>query len=321
MPCRFPNEEMQRFKITVIGTINRDTIIFPGGKRTESFGGILYNLSALSALGGKSVEIHPVCNVGYDVYDQVKRIVESYDNVRLHGINKVRVKNNHACLTVDRENQREETLHNRVPRLSFSQVKPLLDSDTILINFISGFDISLSALRSIRETADALIFIDVHSLTLGIDKDGKRFYRNPRSWREYLKQADLVQANLVELTVLSGKRFRSQEEIQDFGSCILSLGPRALVVTMGEEGALMVCKSGRACRVRKTAGTRVRTFKDATGCGDVFSAGFIICYLQSGNLDRSLYFANQVASEKCKISGVEGVDRLLRKSAARLSWD
>ena len=312
---------MRRFKITVVGTINRDTIVFPGGKRTESFGGILYNLSALSGLGGKSVEIHPVCNVGYDVYDQVKRIVESYDNVRLHGIKKVRVKNNHACLTVDRENQREETLHNRVPRLSFSQVKPFLDSDIILVNFISGFDISLSALRRIRETTDAPIFMDVHSLTLGVHKDGKRFHRNPRSWRKYLKQADLVQANLAELTVLSGKRLRSQKEIREFGNYILTLGPRAVLVTMGEEGALMVCKRGRACRITKAGGTRVRTFKDATGCGDVFSAGFIICYLQTGSLDRSLYLANQVAAEKCKISGVEGVDRLLRKSAAKFSWD
>ncbi len=278
-------------------------------------------MSALSGLAGKNAEIYPVCNVGYDVYDQVKSIVESYENVRLDGIKKVMVKNNHACLTIDRENQREETLRNRVPRLSFSQVKPFLDSDAILINFISGFDIGLGALRRIRETADGLIFVDVHSLTLGIHKDGKRFYRNLRSWREYLKQADLVQANLAELMVLSGKRFRSQKEIQDFGSYILSLGPRALLVTMGEEGALMVCKTGRACRITKAAGTRVRTFKDATGCGDVFSAGFVICYLQSGNLDRSLYFANQVAAEKCKISGVEGVDRVLRKSEAKFSWD
>jgi sugar/nucleoside kinase (ribokinase family) len=311
---------MRRFKITVIGTINKDTIIFPSGKKTESFGGILYNLSALSGLAGQNAEIYPVCNLGYDVYDQAKRILKDYDNVGLDGIAKVSVKNNHACLTVDRENQREETLRNRVPRLSFSQVKPFLDSDIILVNFISGFDVSLSALKKIRETTDASIFVDVHSLTLGVHKNGKRFYRNPRSWREYLKQADLVQANLAELTVLSGKRFRSQKEIQEFGSCILSLGPRALLITMGGDGALMMYKTKRACSIRKVTGARVRGFKDATGCGDVFSAGFIVCYLQTGSLDRSLHFANQVAAEKCRISGVEGLDRLLRKSAVRFSW-
>jgi sugar/nucleoside kinase (ribokinase family) len=311
---------MRPFKITVIGTINKDTIIFPGGKRTESFGGILYNLSALSGLAGQNAEVYPVCNLGYDVYDQVKHILKDYDNVRLDGIAKVRVKNNHVCLTVDRENQREETLCNRVPRVTFGQVEPFLDSDIILVNFISGFDVSLSALRKIRETTDAPIFVDVHSLTLGVHKNGKRFYRNPTNWREYLKQADIVQANLAELAVLSGKRLRSQKEIQELGSHILGLGPRALLITMGGDGALMAYKTKRACSIRKAAGARVRSFKDATGCGDVFSAGFIVCYLQTGRLDRSLHFANQVAAEKCKISGVEGLDRFLRKSAVKFSW-
>lgn len=311
---------MRQFKITVIGTTNKDTIIFPSGKRTESFGGILYNLCALSGLGGQSAEIYPVCNLGYDVYDQVKRILKDYDGVRLDGINKVVEKNNHAYLVIDRENRREETLRNRVPRLTFSQVKPFLDSDIILVNFISGFDISLSALRRIRETTDAPIFMDVHSLTLGVHKDGKRHHRNPRSWREYLKQAELVQANLAELSVLSGRAFGSQKEIDEFGSYILGLGPRALIITMGGDGALMAYKTKRACSIRKAAGAKVRGFKDATGCGDVFSAGFIICYLQTGSLDRSLHFANQVAAEKCKISGVEGLDKLLRKSAVKFSW-
>lgn len=307
---RFP-----KFKVTVIGTINKDTIIFPSGKRTESFGGILYNLSALSSLGAKRMEIYPVCNLGYDVYNQVEGILKKYDNVKLDGISKVRKKNNHAYLLIDKENQREEILRNRVPALSFGQIKPFLDSDAILVNFISGFDIGLNTLKKIRTNTDALIFMDIHSLTLGIHKDGKRFLRIPKSWREYLKQADLVQTNLPELSVLSGIRLKSSKEIRDFGNHILSLGSEVLLITMGEEGALMIYKEGKTCKLKKSAGIKVRGFKDATGCGDVFSAGFLVYYVHTRNLNQSLVFANRVAAEKCKISGVEGVARLLRKFA------
>jgi sugar/nucleoside kinase (ribokinase family) len=306
---------MRKSKVTVIGTINRDTILFPDGRRTESFGGILYNLSALSALGGTSLEISPVCNVGYDVFAQVKVILKGFGNVRPDGIKRVRRKNNHALLVVDEESQRQEVLKNRVPVLSFSRVEPFLDCDLVLVNFISGFDISLSTLRKIRRSTDALIFMDIHSLTLGVRRDGRRFLRTPRSWRDYVRQADFLQANLTELHVLSGTRVNSSNRIRDFGKDVLSLGPKAVLLTLGEEGALMVYRHGKGCRLKREKGIRVRAFKDATGAGDVFSAGFLIRYLESGNLARSLDFANRVAAEKCKVSGVEGIPRLLRKLA------
>jgi sugar/nucleoside kinase (ribokinase family) len=304
---------MSKFKITVIGTINRDTIIFPDGRRTESFGGILYNLSALSGLGGRSVEIYPVCNLGYDVYDKVKGILKKFDNVKLEGIEKAGRKNNHAFLLIDQENQRTEILRYRVPVLSFSQIKPFLDSDVILVNFISGFDVTLNTLKIMRKNTHSEVFLDIHSFTLGIRKDGRRFLRAPKNWREYIRQADLVQANLPELNVLSYKRLGSLKEIRDFGKYILSLGPNLLLVTLGESGALMLHRKGKAIKLNRCEGIKVSDFKDATGCGDVFSAGFLMSYLETRDLNKSLNFANQVAVEKCKISGIKGVSELLKR--------
>jgi len=305
---------MLKYKITVIGTINKDTIIFPDGRRTESFGGILYNVSALSGLGGNGVEIYPVCNLGYDVYDEVEKILKKYDNVKLDGIKKVKKKNNHALLLIDENNQREEILQNRVPILSFNQVKPFLDSNMILVNFIYGFDISLDDLKRMRKKTGAVIFMDVHSLTLGIDKDGKRFYKTPEKWQEYIKQADFVQTNLKELNVLSCKSLRSLKQIREFGNNVLSLGPSLLLVTLGEDGAVMIYREDGINKFKRCKGIKIQQFKDTTGCGDVFSAGFMLCYFHTSDLIRSLSFANQVAAEKCKISGVEQVAELLKKS-------
>jgi sugar/nucleoside kinase (ribokinase family) len=306
---------MSRFKIAVIGTINKDTIIFPNGKKTESFGGILYNILALSYLSRGDVEIYPVCNLGYDVYNPIISRLKNCDNVDLSGIERVNCKNNHAFLSITPDNQKEEILRNKVPPLNFSQIKPFLKTDVILINFISGFDLSLVTLKNIRKNTDALILMDVHSLTSGVDDFGKRFFHSPKNWREWLKQADVVQVNVPELNVLAKRNLKLPQEIKEFGKCILNLGPRAVLVTLGEEGALMIFddKVRRFVRMHLEKGLKVRKFKDATGCGDVFSAGFLICYMQTKNPVKSVNFANYVAGEKCKISGVEGMKKLFNK--------
>ncbi len=304
---------MRKFKITVIGTINKDSLVFHDGKKTESLGGIFYNLSALSGLGGKRMEISPVCNLGYDVYDKVTSTLKGFGNVNLSGIYKVRRKNNHALLRIDKNYQREEILKNKVPVLRFGQVKPFLDSDAILVNFISGFDIRLMDLKRIRKNTKALIYLDVHSLTLGVDRTGRRYLRIPRNWREYLKAADIVQTNLPELNVLSEGEVKSLKDIRGFGNYILSLGPQILLITLGEKGAVILYKEGEKVRFEQCRGIKVRAFKDATGCGDVFSAGFLAGYLKTKNLIKSFDFANRMAAENCKISGTEDVFNLMKK--------
>ncbi len=305
---------MAQFDIVVIGTINKDTIIFPNGKKTESFGGILYNILSLSYLGREDVRIHPVCNLGYDVYGHVISQLRNVHNVELGGISKVGSKNNHAHLFISRESVREETLKNRVPALIYAQIKPFLKADVILVNFISGSDLSLKTLKKTRRETDALVFMDVHSLTLGVDQSGKRFFDAPKNWREWIRQADIVQMNLPEMKVLAKKNLKSDQEVREFGKHILSLGPQAVLVTLGKDGALMIFDN----KVRRFKGRKVRRFEDATGCGDVFSAGFLVCYMKTKDLVESVSFANRVAAEKCKVSGTEGIKRLFQKIAVTL---
>ena len=302
---------MARYDIVVIGTINRDTIIFPDGKRIESFGGILYNILSLSYLGRDNVRIYPVCNLGYDVYDQVMSRFKDSHNVELTGIQRVDCKNNHAFLSINKENEREETLKNRVPPLSYAQIKPFLKADAILVNFISGSDLSLKTLKKVRKETDALIFMDVHSLTLGVDESGKRFFRAPKNWREWVRQSDIVQMNLPELNELAKRNLKSDQEVWEFGKYILSFGPKAVLVTLREHGALMFFDN----KVQRSKGWKVRRFKDATGCGDVFSAGFLVSYLVTKDLAKSVNFANRVAAAKCRVSGTEGMKKLLEKMA------
>ena len=57
--------------IAAIGTINRDTIHLPSGKKHESYGGLLYSIIALAQLTEDDCEILPVVNLGRDCSEAV----------------------------------------------------------------------------------------------------------------------------------------------------------------------------------------------------------------------------------------------------------
>lgn len=78
--------------VAVVGTINRDTITHIDGTITESYGGVLYNVTALSQLLGDQVVIKPCLNLGYDVYPVVVGKLNRLGNVKIDTVNKIRKK-------------------------------------------------------------------------------------------------------------------------------------------------------------------------------------------------------------------------------------
>ena len=296
-----------RSKVAVIGTINRDTIHLHEGGVIEGFGGILYNLYALSFLFGASARIYPVCNVGYDVYEEVSARLRQRKNLRLDAVRKVKKKNNHATLFYPRQGEKSEVLKGRVPPLSFERMKDILDSDFILVNFISGFDLALSTLKKIFSNRKGKLLIDLHSLTSGIDKDGRRFFRRPPNWEEYVRSCDYLQLNRKELEVITGSENLKVDEIYRRMRVLNRLGPQGVIVTLGRRGAMASLCNGDKIRKKRFYASRPSGEVDTTGCGDVFSAGFIHSYLMNRDFFEAVGFANQVAGFKAGFSGVEGL--------------
>lgn len=298
-------------KITVIGSITQDIINLPNQRQTRSFGGIFYNLLALSFLNPQNVKIYPVCNLGEDIYQKAIRFLRKRRNIITGGINKSKGKNNQVTLFCKKSGERKEFLLGLVPALNFEQMKPYLNSDIILVNFISGFDLSLKTLQKIRQNSKKLIFIDIHSLTLGIIKDGKRFPRKPKLWKKYIRCADIVQVNQEEFSILLGKKIRNENQIKKWGEKILELGPKALLVTLGKGGACIIYYEGGKTKYYHCIPKPDKTI-DAIGCGDVFTSAFTSYHLKGKNWKSCLNFAVRIASFKAGFSGVNNMKKLSR---------
>jgi adenosine kinase len=300
--------EFKPIKIAVIGTLCRDKIILPNGVVTESFGGIAYSVLTLAALLESKAEIIPICNVGKDCFKEAKSLFQRSADINLKGLYPVEQKNNSVTLIYTSPQDREEILEGRVPTLSFEKIEPFQEVDYFLVNFISGWDINLEILKKLRKMTRARVYLDLHSLTLGIDDTGKRFPKKPDNWEEYVGGADYLQLNLTELETIIGKKI-NKSELEIVATRIVELGTQIVVVTLSDRGCLLVYRTiENEIKSESVKLNPVSQVADTTGCGDVFGAGFLAKLIAVKDPVQAAEFANHVAGLKVTFSGLGGLD-------------
>lgn len=302
-------------KIAAIGTINRDTIHTPDGVVTESYGGLLYTVLALGSLADPDTLVYPICNVGEDMWTVAMDLLGRSDRIRVEGVRRVPTKNNHVILYYDKRGNKKEILSGGVPPLEWEDIAPFLDSDMICLNFISGFELTLPTLQQVRSLTfggarhAVPLLMDFHSLSLGLNAQGRRFFRKPVGWEAWIRCADVVQMNRQEAFLLAGRDLREEDVWLEFGKHVLSLGPKALSVTLGERGSRLVFYGDSGTTLESFPPLPIQAL-DATGCGDVFLAGFAWEYLRSHDLRRASQLANRAAGWNSTLRGVEATARL-----------
>ncbi len=245
-------------EIAVIGTINHDVVYPYGAPVREGYGGVLYTVLALASCLSPDIAIVPVCNVGEDAWQDVLSILQSFATIRTHGLHRVRQRNNRATLRYFTPHDRQEFIELHVPPLTIDEVAPCLQCQVILINFISGIDLPLSVLHHIRKNTTGLVYVDIHTLTLGVAEDSRRIPNRPDDWQEWIKPADIVQLNLDEAGILVGKESMHENDVLDLSGVIHNLGPALFICTLGSRGSLLTWKRSEGILVDRAPAMKVR---------------------------------------------------------------
>lgn len=323
---------MARRTLGVVGTMVWDRIVDRDGRSqpVEEWGGIAYALSALAASLAPQWTILPILKVGRDLSEGAYGFLREIPGVDPSAIVVVPEPNNRVELRYTSTERRTERLSGGVPPWTWPELAPVTDlCDALYVNFISGFEMELTAARALRAGYAGPAYADLHSLFLGVNPSGVRVPRALHAWAAWLSCFDAVQMNEDEFALLGGAAGDPWQLAAG------SLGPelKLLAVTLGPRGAayiagtdfdpdptawrsrpaLAVAGSARSARV---AMETVPLEGDPTGCGDVWGATFFARLLSGDDLEGAMSHANRLAARNVTHRGARG---LFRHLAGRLS--
>ena len=277
--ARTPRPDSGVVTIAIIGAINRDEVWDVHGNQRRGWGGILYNIAALARFTGSRTRILPVAHLGRDARRPVGTWLNRIPQVDCSALVPWGRPGNLCQMRYfDRDWRRERLLH-RVPSLSYQALRPALKADVALVNFISGNDVTPTALERFRREFRRIIYLDIHSYLLGRHRDASRFARRPPGWHRIVSCADVLQMNQVEFATLTGQ-IADPRTVKAWADGVMtSLRCRCLLVTLGADGAFCLTRvRGRWQTRHFVAGRRPRRF-DPTGCGDTFSGLWLSAWL------------------------------------------
>ena len=258
--------------------------IFEKEYHTVKPGGIYYTILSLLSLVESEDKIFLCTDIAEDnselfgfVYDQVEnkfiRKVKSIPCVKL---------------VINEHGERKETYTELAENLILPKGN-LKFFDGVLINMITGYDVSLHQLNELRKIFVGMIYFDVHTLSRGVDKNLERNFKRIKNFNLWAESIDILQANESELQTLSDK----SKEIEIVEELLLS-GIKQVLVTRSERGATVYFMDNYSVkRVDKTA-LQVEPI-NKVGCGDVFGAAYFYNYIKNENVDLALLNANTYA--------------------------
>ena len=270
-------------KLLIIGHSVEDHFISDEKEEIKP-GGIYYTASALNYYKNQDDEIKLLTAIEKGNYELFSDVFDIFDKNYFQKVNSIPK----VFLKIHKINERDEC-YNKVTENLEINIKNIESFDGIIINMITGFDISLEQLINLRKTFKGLIYFDVHTLSRGLEADGKRAFRIIPDFLKWAQMLDIIQVNQHELFTLSDKK-----DQMDIVREILNTGTKYLILTMEELGArVFYLSEGEINSIFKPA-IRVDV-KNKIGCGDVFGAVFFYSYLLHQDINMSLEKANYAA--------------------------
>ncbi|HRN26786.1 MAG: carbohydrate kinase family protein [Ignavibacteriaceae bacterium] len=248
-----------------------------------SAGGIYYTITALNRLKENDDQIFLCSQFDDESYSYFKPEFEKVNSKLLQKVDKIP----RVHLNLQKDGERHEAYENITNNLSID-ISNLNLFDGILINMITGFDITITQLNQIKNNFSGLIFMDVHTLSRGLNDDYKREFRLIPDFKTWAACLDIIQVNQNELFTISQKK--TEMEIAEE---ILNTGVKVLCVTKGDLGAKIFYHRQNEITSYFIAANKISN-PNIIGCGDIFGASFFYSYIRNKNAINSL--TNAVAN-------------------------
>lgn len=270
MDCMIEADHMPKPGETVLG---KSVTLIPGGKGANQAYGV-------GKLGGK---VGMIGAVGNDAYG--RRLKENLERVGVD-TSSVEVINGgttgQAFITVDDEGENSivviQGTNREVTREKiYKNVSRIQESDIAIMQL----EIPVDTVQYVKELANQmgkLVIIDPAPAQAGL----------PDS---FWKGVDFIKPNESELEILTGESMKTAEDIRRGARKMLEKGVQGVIVTLGEEGCLLVTKE----REIFFETSKVRAL-DTTAAGDSFTAAFAVALSEGKDCTDAIRFGQKASA-------------------------
>ena len=296
-------------KVCVIGNLNVDLVMGSlnhapewGKEKMVEYcqlrvsGQVGYVASALASLG---VEVNVIANVGDDYYG--KFILEKMKKSKINTEGIAKVKGSSTGITVSLVNtEGERALISYLGSMEYFNEKDIRKSWRLIEEcryiIFNGYFLLPN-----------LKFNEIQQILAELQNSGKIIVLDtgwdPSNWpKEHIKEikglleyTDIFLPNLDEAEAIV-----KNKDLAMILNTLTQWGPPVVAVKMGKEGCIAI-KDGK---VYKQPSFKVKV-TDTTGAGDTFNAGFIYGLIKEWDFEKSLQFANALASLYIRNEGKE----------------
>jgi len=291
----------------LIGTITHDEITFESGQRVTGLGGVLYQAAVLCGLGKK---VFLYTNLGEELAEDFDELTKGWPTLKKEVVQRVPGPGNRVQLHYPERGERVEILKSVVPPLGPGpMIENLSELGMLILVINSGFDIRLSDWRDIVHSASCPIWLDIHSLLLSRELNVPRKYLPLDEWRKWAEGVSFLQANVKEVASMLGcsDKVPSEADLFRFGEKAFELGVKAVFLTLGKEGVL-VMKPGQSLKI---AAPRAGKVVDTTGCGDVFCGGTAVSLASGKDPFEAARLGLELATKAVEVKGIEETFKLV----------
>ena len=272
-----------------------------GSQLQISPGGIYYSLLGLLSVINKSDQVFLLTGYNKKSIHLFNNLFSGVDLTYSDELNSLP----EVLLQLPEDEERNEIYTNLSTELNLSKIDNWNLFDGILINMITGFDISLDRLKQIRKNFNGVIYFDLHTLSRGVDNNMMRKFRTVPHAGEWISNVDILQCNDNELSTLSTETNRSE-----IIKSVLKHGLKFLIVTRGKHGAELFYLENSNLRSITKPASNVNVV-NKIGCGDIFGAVFFYNYLCQRDTADSLKMAVQSAGKAVSMNLLDNINLFL----------
>ncbi len=272
-----------------------------GEKEQRTYAGIMNSVKAMASLASETDTVYPVFGVGERDYYGVKTALGAYKNVDISGIYSSREESNevHVYPNGDVVTVCAKRISAPIP---FAKIEPFLNVNGVLVNMMSGFDITIDTLDEIRMVVRAKatpVHLDLHNLTLGVNADATRSRRPVPDWRRWCFMMNSVQMNAAEALGLTVEH----TDIDALVKQMVPLMVQAVCITHGEKGATVYEAQHKSAITHTVEAAPAGKNQDTVGCGDIFGAAFLQRFSTDKQVAEAARFAGRCASAAARVAG------------------